>query len=153
VLRLKTYLSQGDLDLSALNAAHHESLTQLLGILVTAVGPDFIMGEMPVDERTRQPFGLLHGGASIVLAESLGSVGSFLLVRDEDGPRVVGVEVSCSHLRGVRSGKVTGVCRALKLGRTMHFWQINVYDQQWQMCCSARLAMSVSREPAVASGN
>lgn len=125
-------------------------MSHFVGLTITAIGPDFIIGEMPVDERTRQPFGLLHGGASIVMAETLGSLGSGLLVWDEEGTRVAGVEVGGSHLRGVRSGKVTAVCRALRLGRTMHFWQIQIYDQDGQMNCSARLSVMVSRDPPLA---
>lgn len=147
---MKKYLSQCDTNLVALNIRSRNTLSHLLGVTFIAVGPDFIIGEMPVDDRTRQPFGLLHGGASIVLAETLGSVGSTLLAGQEEGTRVVGVEVSGSHLRGVRSGKVTGVCKALKLGRNMQFWQIHVYDEEWQLCCSARLAVNVSHGPVPA---
>ena len=150
---MNKYLSQCDTNLGALNERSQDCLPHLLGVRFTAIGPDFIIGEMPVNERTRQPHGLLHGGASIVLAETLGSAGSTLLVMHEEGTRVVGVEVSGSHLRGVRDGKVTGVCRALKLGRTMHFWQINIYDQEWQLCCSARLAVNVSRGPVSAGSS
>jgi len=133
-----------------INAISHDSLARHLGIRFIAVGPDFVIGEMPVNENTRQPFGLLHGGASIVMAETLGSIASGLLVRHEEGTRVVGVEVSGSHVRGVREGMVTGVCRALKLGRTMHFWQINIYDPKWRLSCSSRLTVNVIRGPVYA---
>ena len=142
------HLNQGAHSLSGLNARHVDSLGHFMGITFTAIGPDFIMGEMPVDERTRQPYGLLHGGASIVLAETLGSTGSGLLVDFDESTRIMGVEVSGSHVRGVSSGKVTGICKALKLGRNMHFWQIDVRDQEWRLCCAARLTVFVNRPAA-----
>ena len=119
----------------------------LLDIRITAVGPDFIMGDMPVDKRTLQPMGLLHGGASITLAETLGSIASWTLVRGEAGARVAGIEVSGSHVKAARSGRVTGICRPLKLGRTLHFWRIDISDEAGDLCCSARLTVSVSRRP------
>lgn len=117
-----------------------------LGIQLTAVGPGFVCGEMPVDERTRQPFGLLHGGASITLAESLGSYGSFLLTAHEAGTRVAGVEVSGSHLKAVTSGRVTGVCRPVSLGRSLHVWRILIRDRQGDLNCAANLTVKISRQ-------
>ena len=142
---LNKYLNQGDIDLAVLNHHSQGSMPGHLGIRFTAIGPDFIIAEMPVDGRTRQPFGLLHGGASIVLAESLGGVASNLLAGFGTDTQAVGVEVSGSHLRGVRDGKVIGICRALKTGRSMHFWRIDIIDEQGQLICSARLTVHVSR--------
>jgi len=119
-----------------------------LGIEITAVGPDFVCGEMPVDQRTLQPFGLLHGGASIALAESLGSYASYMLTSDEEGTRVAGVEVSGSHLKAVRSGKVTAVCRAVSLGRSLHVWRILIRDEQGDLNCAANLTVKISRARA-----
>lgn len=118
-----------------------------LGIQVTAIGPNIICGEMPVDERTRQPFGLLHGGASIVLAESLGSYASYLLTNDEDGTRVAGVEVSGSHLKAVRDGRVLGECRPVNLGRSLHVWRILIRDENGDLNCAANLTVKISRDP------
>lgn len=115
------------------------------------MGPDFVCGEMPVDERTMQPFGLLHGGASIALAESLGSYASYMLVAAEQGARVAGVEVSGSHLKAVRKGKVLAVCRAVSLGRTLHVWRILIRDQQGDLNCAANLTVKISR-PQQADG-
>jgi 1,4-dihydroxy-2-naphthoyl-CoA hydrolase len=120
----------------------------VLGIRLTAVGPDFVCGEMPVDERTQQPFGILHGGASIVLAETLGSWASFLVVSDDPNARVAGIEVSGSHVRSVRSGHVTGVARPIRLGRSLHFWRIDISDQQGNLVCAAKLTVTVSRSGA-----
>ena len=121
------------------------SLAGHLGIEIVAMGPEFITGTMPVDERTVQPFGLLHGGASIVLAETLGSIGSFLLVSKTKGTRVAGIEVSGSHLRSATSGLVTAVCQPSKIGRSLHFWNIEIRDEFQQVCCSARLTVNISR--------
>lgn len=134
-------------DLVNLNKVHHGNLCGLLDIRIDAVGPEFIRGSMPVDERTHQPMGLLHGGASAVLAETLGSSASYLLVARLPGARVAGVELNASHLRAVRSGRVTGVCRPLRLGRTLHFWNIDISDEAGRAVCACRLTVNVSRPP------
>ena len=118
-------------------------IERVIGVRITAVGPDFICGEMPVDERTRQPFGILHGGASIVLAETLGSWASYLVVCDDPSARVAGIEVSGSHVRSVSSGVVTGIARAVRLGRSLHFWRIDVLDEDDNLVCSAKLTVKV----------
>jgi 1,4-dihydroxy-2-naphthoyl-CoA hydrolase len=125
-------------------------IERVLGIRISAVGPDFICGEMPVDERTHQPFGVLHGGASIVLAETLGSWASYLVACDNPNARVAGIEVSGSHVRSVSSGTVTGTARPVRLGRSLHFWRIDIHDQENNLCCSAKLTVkvSVSGEPS-----
>lgn len=139
------YISQAPLSLVQMNQRCDADIQRLLGIRLTAVGPDFICGEMPVDERTRQPFGLLHGGASIVLAETLGSFASHLICGDEPGARVAGIEVSGSHVRAVRSGFVTGIARPVHLGRSLHFWRIDIRDQDGELCCAAKLTVKVDR--------
>ena len=131
------------MDLAQINKFGDRSIEGVLGIRITAVGPDFVCGEMPVDSRTHQPFGLLHGGASMVLAESLGSYASYLLVSGRQGARVSGIEVSGSHVWSVRSGKVTGVARPVRLGRSLHFWRIDIHDEEHNICCSAKLTVSV----------
>jgi 1,4-dihydroxy-2-naphthoyl-CoA hydrolase len=141
---LKLFLSQICGDLVRLNAMHQDNLAGQLGIEMTSVGPGFISGAMPVDSRTIQPFGILHGGASIVLAETLGSVASYLLVSASDGARVAGIEVSGSHLRAVSSGQVHGLCKPAHIGRTLHFWQVDIRDDQGRLCCTAKLTVSVS---------
>jgi len=146
---LNEYISQAPLDLVQMNQRIHRSIGEVLGIRITAVGPDFICGEMPVDERTQQPFGILHGGASIVLAETLGSWASHLLACDDPKARVAGIEVSGSHVRSVRSGYVTAVARPLRLARSLHFWRIDIRDQAGELACSARLTVTVGRGRAV----
>lgn len=148
---LNPYLSQAPLSLLEMNRRSGVGIERTLGIRFTAVGPDFICGEMPVDERTRQPFGILHGGASIVLAETLGSWASYLVCCDRPGARVAGIEVSGSHIWTVRSGVVTGVARPLRLGRSLHFWRIDVRDAEGRLCCAAKLTVKV--DPGDAPGD
>lgn len=142
---LNKYISQVPEDLVSLNKKTAAAIERVLGIRLTAIGPDFIFGEMPVDERTHQPFGIMHGGASIVLAETLGSWASYLLVQDEAGASVAGIEVSGSHVRSVRSGSVTGVARPVRLGRSLHFWRIDISNQDGDLVCSAKLTVKISR--------
>jgi 1,4-dihydroxy-2-naphthoyl-CoA hydrolase len=142
---LNEYISQASLSLVQMNQQIRRSIEQVLGIRITALGPDFICGEMPVDERTQQPFGILHGGASIVLAETLGSWASYLVACDDPQARVAGIEVSGSHVRSVRSGYVTGIARPVRLGRSLHFWRIDILDPSGELVCSARLTVAVSR--------
>jgi len=140
---LNKYISQAPVNLVQMNHRLKNGIEQVLGIRITAVGPDFVCGEMPVDERTHQPFGVLHGGASIVLAETLGSWASYLVACDDPSARVAGIEVSGSHVWSVRSGKVTGVARPLRLGRSLHFWRIDIHDQENNLCCAAKLTVKV----------
>jgi len=142
------YISQGRYDFSALQELERDSASEFLGIRTEVIGPDFVIASMPVDERTRQPFGLLHGGASILLAETIGSIASTQLMSDEPDSFAVGVDIGGSHLRGVRSGRVTALCRALRIGRNMHFWKIDISGEDGRLCCSARLTMSIVRRDA-----
>lgn len=128
-------------DLSELNRMGENCLVAHLGIVFTRIDAESLEAEMPVDARTRQPFGLLHGGASVVLAESMGSIAGYLCV--DAGQSVVGIEVNASHHRAASSGKVRGVCRPLHLGRTHQSWQIEIFNARDQLCCSARLSVAV----------
>jgi len=127
--------------LQALNAMSDGNMVGLLDIQFTRIGEDELEATMPVDSRTHQPFGLLHGGASVVLAETLGSVAGYLCTEGEQ--KVVGLEVNANHLRSVRSGRVRGVCRALHTGRRHQVWQIDIFDEQLNLCCSSRLTTAV----------
>ncbi|HYW03528.1 MAG TPA: hotdog fold thioesterase [Gammaproteobacteria bacterium] len=113
-----------------------------LGIRVTGMGEDYLEGTMPVDDRTRMPLGLLHGGASCVLAESLASYASYLCI-DPARYGVVGLEINASHLRGVPGGMVTGVCRPMRLGRSSHVWSIEIRDDRDRMVCISRMTTAV----------
>lgn len=128
-------------DLDALNAIGENSLVAHIGIRFTAIGDDYLEAVMPVDARTHQPFGLLHGGASVVLAESMGSIAGYLCT--EEGKSVVGIEVNASHHRAVSSGEVRGTCRPLHIGSRNQVWQIDIRNARGQLCCSSRLTVAV----------
>ena len=114
----------------------------LIGIEFTEIGEDFISARMPVDERTFQPYGILHGGASVVLAESLGSVASNMIV-DSEKQIGVGLEVNANHLRAVKSGFVTGICKPIHIGGKTHVWDIKLYDDRGKMSCISRLTVAI----------
>ena len=125
-------------DLNALSAG---TAMEPLGIAFTEIGPDFLRATMPVDARTRQPYGLLHGGASVLLAETLGSTAGGLCVEDDQG--VVGIEINANHLRGVREGVVTGTARPLHVGRNTQVWEIRIEDARGRLACISRLTLAV----------
>ncbi|MGP3594152.1 1,4-dihydroxy-2-naphthoyl-CoA hydrolase [Vagococcus sp. WN89Y] len=129
------------LTLEAINAMSEGNMVGLLDIRFEHIGEDVLEASMPVDSRTQQPFGLLHGGASVVLAETLGSVAGFLCTEGEQ--KVVGLEVNANHLRAVRSGRVRGVCRPLHTGGQHQVWQIDIFDEQARLCCSSRLTTAI----------
>ena len=130
------------IDLAAINAHARNSLVAHLGIELTEVGDDWLRGTMPVDARTHQPFGILHGGASVALAETLGSMAGNLTV-DTDKEMVVGVEINANHLRAVREGVVTGTARALHVGRTTQVWEIRIENEQGKLVCVSRITLAV----------
>ena len=113
-----------------------------LGIELLEIGPDFLSGRMPVDHRTRQPQGILHGGASVVLAETLGSIAANLVV-DRSKQSCVGQEVNANHVRAVSDGWVIGTARPLHLGRRSHVWDIRIVDERQKLACISRLTMAV----------
>lgn len=127
--------------LEQINQQSQGTLVSHLGIVFTALDDDSLTATLPVDPRTRQPFGLLHGGASVVLAETLGSMAGYLCTEGEE--YIVGVDINASHLRAVREGEVKGVCRPLHLGRRQQVWQIEVFDPQQRLCCTSRLTTAV----------
>lgn len=126
----------------ALNATRGDTLVGHLGILITEVGEDFVRGTMPVDARTHQPFGLLHGGASVALAETLGSIGGNLCL-DNTVAMAVGLEISANHVRAVTSGIVTGTARPLHVGRNTQVWDIRIENEDGQLTCISRLTLAV----------
>ncbi|MEP7156013.1 MAG: hotdog fold thioesterase [Betaproteobacteria bacterium] len=133
--------------LEQLNQSKHTMLGHL-GIEFTEVGDDYISARMPVDHRTHQPAGLLHGGASVTLAETLGSTGAFLCV-DRERFQVVGLEINANHVRGVTEGWVTGTARSLHRGRTTQLWEIRIVDAAGKLVCISRITMAVlDKKPA-----
>ena len=130
------------IDLERINAWNRNTLVEHLGMRVTEVGDEHVRGTMPVDERTRQPFGLLHGGASVALAESLGSLAANLVL-DVDKEMAVGLDINANHVRSATSGIVTGTARAIHLGRSTQVWEIRIEDEQGNLICISRLTMAV----------
>mgnify|MGYP002662132985 FL=1 len=112
-----------------------------LGIEFVEVGDDFLRARVPVDERTRQPFGLLHGGVSVVLAETLGSIGAFYA--SPEGHRGVGLDINANHIRAATSGWVTGTARPVHIGRTTQVWQIDMVNDADELTCVSRITMAV----------
>lgn len=131
-----------NIPLEAINQFSKNTLLEQLNIKVTKIGTDFLEGTMPVDNRTHQPTGLLHGGASAALIESLGSIGSTLLV-DMKKYNIVGLEINANHLRGVKSGIVTGRAKVVHAGKTTHVWQVNIKDENGKLVCTGRLTVIV----------
>ena len=127
--------------LEGLNQTNVNTLGATLGMEWVDYGEDYLTLRMPVDHRTHQPMGLLHGGASAALAETMGSVAS-VLVQPEGAMRpIVGIELNCSHLRAVRTGYVYGTVRAHRVGRTLHVWDIQIRDEQERLVCVSRLTV------------
>ena len=127
--------------LEDLNRGAANTALQALGIVFTEQGEDFLRGTMPVDERTKQPYGLLHGGSSVLLAETLASMAANLCL---DGPgQAVGIEINANHLRAVTAGVVTGTARPVHVGRNTQVWDIRIEDEQGRVVCVSRLTLAV----------
>lgn len=131
--------------LDELNQRGENTAVEHLGIEITEIGDDYLKGTMPVDHRTCQPLGLLHGGASVLLAETLGSIAANYVV-DRDKAYCVGMEINANHLRSVRAGRVTGIAKPLHLGASTQVWEIKLYDQKERMNCVSRLTMAVVKK-------
>jgi len=128
-------------DLERINAWNRGCLVEHLGMLVTEIGDDWLRGTMPVDARTRQPFGLLHGGASVALAESLGSLAGNLCL--DASEMAVGLDINANHVRAVTAGVVTGTARPLHVGRSTQVWEIRIEDERARLVCISRLTLAV----------
>ncbi|MDA8455711.1 hotdog fold thioesterase [Acidovorax sp. GBBC 3334] len=129
------------IDLQTLNHPPTPNAVTHLGIEFTEIGDDFLRARVPVDERTKQPFGLLHGGVSVVLAETLGSVGAFYA--SPEGCRAVGLDINANHLRAATEGWVTGTARPVHIGRTTHVWQIDMANEAGDLTCVSRITMAI----------
>jgi uncharacterized protein (TIGR00369 family) len=134
-------LWQHPVSVQSLTEMHRDTAVAHLGIEFLEVGDDFISARVPVDTRTRQPYGLLHGGVSVVLAETLGSCGAASAA--PPGHRAVGLDINANHLRSATSGWVTGTARAVHVGRTTQVWQIDLVDDRGQLTCVSRITMAV----------
>ena len=117
-------------------------MVEHLGIEVTELGDNYIVGTMPVDKRTKQPFGILHGGASVALAETLASYGGYLTI-DPEKYHVVGVEINANHLKMAKKGFVTGKCTPIKRGRSTQVWQTELTNDDGELVCISRITLMV----------
>jgi 1,4-dihydroxy-2-naphthoyl-CoA hydrolase len=130
--------------IGGLNALNDNTMAGALGIVFTEIGEDYLIATMPVNEKTIQPFRILHGGASVVLAETLGSVASTLCLEDLSTQTAVGLEINANHLKSVRERSiVTGTCRPIRVGRQVHVWQIEIRDEMQELSCISRLTVSI----------
>ncbi len=126
-----------------INSFHQSTLVNHLDITFTEVGPNYLKATMPVDERTKQPYGVLHGGASVALAETLGSVASVLIQENPLKTKSFGVEINANHVRSAKSGLVTGTVSPVKIGRTLQVWNIEIHDEEGELCCVSRLTTMI----------
>ena len=132
------------LSMDVLRQAHVNTTVEHLGIEFLEIGDDFITARVPVDRRTIQPYGLLHGGVSVVLAETLGSCGAAFAC--PEGFRAVGLDINANHIRGVTSGWVTGTARAVHIGRTTQVWHIDLHNAAGELTCVSRITMAIQAE-------
>ena len=126
----------------AINEFNRGTMQETIGLAFTEVGGDYLVAELPVDGRTKQPYGILHGGASVVMAESLGSMASNMLFETSD-QECLGIEISANHIRAVRDGKVIGRVTAINLGKTLHVWEIRITTPEGKLTCVSRLTVLV----------
>jgi 1,4-dihydroxy-2-naphthoyl-CoA hydrolase len=132
----------GDITLELLNSLNKGTLGEAFDIKMTEIGPDFLKATMPVNNTTKQPFGLLHGGASVALAETVGSVASWCCV-NRDQFIGVGVEINANHLTAVTQGTVTAICKPIRVKGRVHVWEIKIYNDQEELCCISRFTCMV----------
>ncbi len=129
--------------LDYLNSMSGGTIAEHIGIVFTEIGEDYIVAKMPVDNRTRQPMKLLHGGASVVLAETLGSVASYLCLQDPVKQKAVGLEINANHIRAVHEGEVFGKVTSIHMGRSTHIWEIRITTSQGKLVCISRLTVAI----------
>jgi 1,4-dihydroxy-2-naphthoyl-CoA hydrolase len=131
------------ISIDEINAWGRGNMIEHLEITFTEITAEFIKAKMPVDHRTKQPFGLLHGGASVVLAETMGSIAALLAVPDMNQYKGVGVEINANHLKSARGGFVIGTCVPLRIGKTLHVYDIKIHDEAEQLICASRLTVAI----------
>jgi 1,4-dihydroxy-2-naphthoyl-CoA hydrolase len=131
-----------NVDLDFLNNLVKNTMVDFLGIKFTNIGEDFLEATMPVNERTKQPLGLLHGGANVVLAESLGSIAATLVAENEN-QFCVGLEINANHLKSVKSGLVKGITKPIHLGKKTQVWEIKIFSDREELACISRITLAV----------
>ncbi len=135
-----------ELSIEELTSLCNQTIAQLLDLKFIETGSNYIKATMPVDHRTHQPYGLLHGGASCVLAETLGSIASGHVI-DPEKFICVGIEINANHIRSVRSGLVTGITTPIHIGASTHVWDIKIYDEREKLVCVSRLTVAILKKP------
>ena len=133
---------KGDITTQMINKLNEKTLGQFFDINFFEVGNDFLKATMPVSEKTKQPFGLLHGGASVAFAETIGSVASWCVV-NRDVFMGVGIEINANHIKAVTNGIVTATCKPIKIGGKIHIWEIKITDEQDELCCICRFTTMI----------
>ena len=133
---------KGNITLEGLNALSKNTMAEAIGIEFTAIGPDFLEAKMPVDSRTRQPFGLLHGGASVALSETMGSVAATCCV-DLSRQFCVGLEINANHIRGIRDGYVKGTTSPVHIGKKTQVWETRIVNEKEELVCISRITLAV----------
>lgn len=132
-----------NIDLEVFKEMSKNTISEYLGIEFLEKASDYLTARMPVDHRTKQPFGLLHGGASVVLAETLGSIASVLCLDDPQTQKAVGLEINANHLRAVTEGWVYGKVTAIHIGRRTHIWDIKISNEEGKLVCVSRLTVAI----------
>ena len=143
---MKAIWFKKELSIEELTALCDQTIAELLEVKFIETGNNFIKATMPVDHRTHQPYGLLHGGASCVLAETLGSIASGHVI-DPEKFICVGIEINANHIRSVRSGLVTGITTPIHIGNSTHVWDIKIYDEREKLVCISRLTVAILKKP------
>jgi 1,4-dihydroxy-2-naphthoyl-CoA hydrolase len=134
---------KNEINLEILNQINANTLAEHLGIIITEVGIDFIKATMPVDRRTTQPMGLLHGGASAALSETIGSLASVAAAGEYGKYSIVGLEINANHLKSATKGLVTALCKPVRLGKSIHVWNTEIFDEMGELICVSRLTVMV----------
>lgn len=143
---METIWFKKEISIAELTALGDKTIAEVLDLKFIETGSDFIKATMPVDHRTHQPYGLLHGGASCVLAETLGSIASAHVI-DPEKFICVGIEINANHIRSVRSGLVTGITTPIHIGASTHVWDIKIYDEREKLVCVSRLTVAILKKP------
>ncbi len=133
---------KSDYSIEQVNSMNKNTILETLGIEITEKGSDFLVGKMPVDSRTVQPMRILHGGANVVLAETLGSIASLMIINPEEEISV-GLDVNANHIRSVKSGWVKGIAKPISIGKKIHVWEIKITDDNDRLTCVSRLTVSI----------
>lgn len=130
--------------LETLNGMRNDNMAQNVGIEFIEIGDDYLKAHMPVNEKTKQTFGILHGGANCVLSESMGSVAAWMCI-DPIQQRAVGIEINANHIRAVTDGFVTAICKPIQIGRSIHVWNTEIFREDGKISCTSRLTCSIQK--------